>query len=117
MPSRRQSSLTTTSRRNPSSTIRTFSSGVYLRLDATLTCCIKPLVCWVLASPASALSLFSWDITRSFHCLVSLLPLRSSCHLSRVYGLVTPICVPLSLTVYTDITRGWADENGLAPLF
>jgi len=32
MPSRRQSSLTATSRRNPSSTIRTFSSGVYFRL-------------------------------------------------------------------------------------
>src|SRR4030042_6970220 len=101
MPSRRQSSLTATSRRNPSSTIRTFSSGVYFRLDATLTCCMKPLVCLVLASAASVLSLFSSDTTRSFHYLVSLLPLRSLCHPSRVYGFSGPICVPLSLTVYT----------------
>ena len=37
MPSLRQSSLTGTSRRNPSSTTRTFSSGVNFRLVALLT--------------------------------------------------------------------------------
>ncbi len=76
---------------------------MYFRLDATLTCCIKPLVCWVLASAASALSLFSWDTTHSFHSLVSLLPLRSLFHLSGVYGYCGPICVSLSLTVYIGI--------------
>src|SRR4030067_1123827 len=101
MPSRRQSSLTATSRRNPSSTIRTFSSGVYFRREATLTCCIKPLVCRVLASAASALFSFSWDTTRSFHSLVSLLPLKELVPPPEVYGFSAPICVPLSLTVYS----------------
>jgi len=76
---------------------------VYFRLDATLTCRIKPLVSWVLASAASVLSAIFWDTTRSFLCLLSLLPLRSLCHPSRVYGYTGPICVPLSLTVYTDV--------------
>ena len=94
IPSRRQRSLTVTSRRNPSSTIRTFSSGVYFRLAATLTCCMKLLVCWVLASAASPLSSLFWDTPSSFHCLVSLLPRRSFCHLPEVFDFSGPFCVP-----------------------
>ena len=40
--------------------------SVYSRLAATLTCCMKPLVSWVLASAASALSLAFWDTLAPF---------------------------------------------------
>ena len=55
MPSLLHRSLTVTSRRNPSSTIRIFSSGVYLRRVAVLTLRTKDLVSSVRSSAPSAL--------------------------------------------------------------
>ena len=45
MPSRRHRSLTVTSQRKPSSTMRIFSSGLYLRRVTDLTRRTKDLVC------------------------------------------------------------------------
>ena len=51
-----------TSRRNPSSTIRIFPSGVYLRRVAVLTLRTKDLVSSVRSSAPSALGVSVWDI-------------------------------------------------------
>ena len=56
MPSRLHRSLTVTSRRNPSSTIRIFSSRVYLRRVAVLTLRTEDLVSSVRSSAPSALA-------------------------------------------------------------
>ena len=56
-----------------------------------------------LKAAVSALSSIFWDTLAPFYIEVSLLPLRSSCHPSRVYGFRNPFCVPLSLTVYTYV--------------
>ena len=63
MPSRRHRSLTVTSRRKPSSTIRIFSSGVYLRLVAALTVLTKDLAASVRSSAAVALTVSIWDMS------------------------------------------------------
>ena len=62
MPSRLHRSLTVTSRRKPSSTIRIFSSGVYLRRVAALTVRTKDLAASVRSSAATALPVSVWDI-------------------------------------------------------
>ena len=54
MPSRRHRSLTVTSRRNPSSTIRIFSPGVYLRRVAVFTVRTKDSVSWLRSRAAIA---------------------------------------------------------------
>ena len=80
MPSRRHRSLTVTSRRKPSSTMRIFSSGLYLRRVTDLTLRTKDLVSWLRSSAASALSLSGWDTSAPF--VRQLYPhLRSSHHL------------------------------------
>ena len=55
MPSRLHRSLTVTSRRKPSSTIRIFPSGVYLRPVAALTVRTNDLAASVRSSAAIAL--------------------------------------------------------------
>ncbi len=52
-------------------------------------------------SPTSFCSVFRSPLQHQEVLLCRRLPLRSSCHPSRVYGYSGPICVPLSLTVYT----------------
>ena len=48
--------------------------GENKRLAATLTCCMKPLVSWVLTSATSALSSIFWDTLATVYIEVSLLP-------------------------------------------
>ena len=62
IPSRLHRSLTVNSRRNPSSTIGIFSSGVYLRRVAVLTLRTKDLVSSVRSSAPTALVVAVWDI-------------------------------------------------------
>jgi len=75
--------------------MRTFSSGVCLRLAATLTWCMKPLVSWVLASAASALSPVFWDTIAPFLIEVALLPLQEPTPLPKVFGFVTLFRSPI----------------------
>ena len=66
MPSRRHRSLTVTSRRNPSSTIRIFSSGVYLRRVAVFTVRTKDSVSRLRSCAAVALPVSVWDTSAPF---------------------------------------------------
>ena len=63
IPSLRHNSFTATSRRNPYSTMRTFSSAVYLRRVAVLTLRMKDLASSVRSSAATALPVYVWDIS------------------------------------------------------
>ena len=63
IPSRLHRSLTVTSRRNPSSTMRIFSSGEYLRRLAAFTMRTKDLVSSVRSSATTALAVSVWDIS------------------------------------------------------
>ena len=116
MPSRRHRSFTVTSRRNPSRTIRIFSSGMYLRRVAALTRLTKDLVCSVRSSAASALPTCDWDTSAPFLGYSTLSP---GAHTTfKLSGFQPFQCVPFSLTVYNcDNGRrqllGW--RPGLAP--
>ena len=66
MPFRRHRSLTVTSRRNPSSTIRTLSSGVYLRRVAVFTVRKKASVSRLRSCAAAALSASDCDTSAPF---------------------------------------------------
>jgi hypothetical protein len=98
-PSRRHSLLTATSRRNPSSTIRILSSGVYLRRVAAFTVRTNDLVSWLRACAASVLSVSGWDTSAPFlgYSTLSLGSLTTS----KLSGFLHLRCVPLSLTVYS----------------
>lgn len=74
LPSRRHRSLTGTSCRNPSSTMRILSSGLNLRRATRLTCRMKALVSSVRDS-ASNVFVISSDTPLSFprhHCTASM---------------------------------------------
>ena len=66
MPSRRHRSLTVTSRRNPSSPIRIFSSGVYLRRVAVFTVRTKDSVSRLRSCATVALPVSVWDTSAPF---------------------------------------------------
>ena len=99
MPSRLHRSLTVTSRRNPSSTIRIFSSGVYLRRVAVLTLRTKDLVSSVRSSAPSALGVSVWDIFAPLSEVLYLI--QGADPTSDLSAFPTSFCVPLSLTIYT----------------
>ena len=93
MPSRRHRSLTVTSRRKPSSTMRIFSSEVYLRRVMDLTRRTKDLVSWLRSSAARALSESDWDTSAPF--VRQLYPhIRSSHHLHTL-GVSSPQMCPI----------------------
>jgi putative transposase len=123
MPSRRQSSLTATSRRNPSSTIRTFSSGVYFRLDATLTCCIKPLVCWVLASAAFRILVIIDEYTRECLAMLVARHITSVDVIEQLYELFLLRGVPEHIRsdngpeFTAKAVRSWLNRVGVKTLF
>ena len=93
MPSRRHRSLTVTSRRKPSRTIRIFSSGVYLRRVMDLTRRTKDLVSWLRSSAASALSVSDWDTSALF--VRPLYPHFRSPHHLRSLGFSSPQMCPI----------------------
>ena len=100
MPSRRHRSLTVTSRRKPSSTIRIFSSGVYLRRVAALTVRTKDLAASVRSS--AAFFLFGTSLAPLSEVLYLIQGADLTSHLS---GFSTPSVVPLSLTAYSPKRR------------
>ncbi len=100
IPSRLHRSLTVTSRRNPSRTMRIFSSAVYLRRAAVLTLRTKDLASSVRSSAATALVIYVWSISAP---LVEVLHLIPGTYLtSNPSGFPTPYCVWFSLTVYAS---------------
>ena len=100
MPSRRHRSLTVTSRRKSSRTMRIFSSGMYLRRVAALTRRTKDLASSVRSSAASVLSVSDWDTSAPF-MRYSTLTLGAHTTL-RLSGFRPLQCVPFSLTVYSS---------------
>ncbi len=82
IPSRLHRSLTVASQRNPSSTMRIFSSGVYLRRVAVLTLLRKDLASSVRSSAASDLPVSGWDRFAPF-CEYS--TLTSGAHTTSTY--------------------------------
>ena len=99
IPSRRHRSLTVTSRRNPSSTMRIFSSGVYLRRAADFTVRTKDLVSSVRSSAATDLAVSVWDITAPLSEVIYLI--QGALHTSNLSCFPTPFRVPFSLTTYS----------------
>ena len=94
----------TPGRRKPSRTTRIFSSGVYLRRVAAFTVRTKDLVSSLRPWAASVLLSCDWDTSTPF---CEYITLSSGAHAtSTPSGLLTPNCVPLSLTVYTDDPQG-----------
>ena len=92
-------SLTVTPRQNPSSTIRIFSSGVYLLQVAVLTLHTKDLASSVRSSAPSALGVSVWDIFAPLSEVLYLI--QGADPTSNLSALPTSFCVPLSLTIYT----------------
>ena len=108
IPSRRHRSLTVTSRRNPSSTMRIFSSGVYLRRPADFTVRTKDLVSSVRSYAATALAVSVWDIVAPlYEVLYRLQGAYFSTYLSGyLSGISASSLVPLPLTTYNKPVLG-----------
>ena len=101
IPSQRHNSLTVTSRRKPSRTMRIFSSEVYFLRVAARTCRTNRLVSSVRSSAAWFLSGVFWVTIAPFKGLVYPFP-RSSLYLPKSSINLSSNCVPLSLTFYSS---------------
>ena len=104
MPSRRHRSLTVTSRRNPPSTMRIFSSDVCLCRVTAFTLRTKDLASSLRSSSATALPVPVWDISAPLSEVLYLI--QGACPTSNLSVFSTPCCVPLSLMAYMSVF-GW----------
>ena len=103
IPSRLHRSLTVTSRRKPSSTMRILSSGVYLRRAADLTVRTKHLAACVRSSATIDLPASVWDISTPLSEVIYLI--QGADPTSNLSGFSTPSGVPFSLTTYRYLYR------------
>ena len=88
IPSRLHRSLTVTSRRNPSSTIRIFSSDVCLYQVTAFTLRTKDFASSVRSSATTALPVSVWDIIAPLYEVIYLI--QGALHTSNLSGFSTP---------------------------